>query len=152
MKIRVIRVFFLDSFLFFLKKPMPISAEIKKSIFNKLKSGLEKCTPPMKNSKNKEGVYELMGNKPVPYGYKKEMVPGMYFSSVVTRKDSIDFYFFPLYMNFDAFKESAPALLKCLKGKTCFHFKKEEQVNEKELAALLKKGVQVWKKMGYMAP
>jgi hypothetical protein len=44
----------------------------------------------------------------------------------------------------------APSLSKYLKGKTCFHFKKEEQVNEKELSALLKKGVAAWKKMGYM--
>lgn len=131
---------------------MPITDETRKIIFNKLKKQLEKCTPPMVA---KEGsahhAYELIGNKPVPYGYKKEIIPGMFFAAIANRKDSVTFHFFPSYMNAD-FKNVAPSIYKCLKGKTCFHFKKEEQVNEKELAAMLKKGVQTWKKMGYLAP
>jgi hypothetical protein len=47
-------------------------------------------------------------------------------------------------------KEVAPSLYKCLKGKTCFHFNKEEQVNEKELNLLLEKGMDAWKKSGYL--
>lgn len=101
-------------------------------------------------SKDKEGVFELMGNKTVPYGSKKIMVPGMYFSSVVLRKDMVSYYFFPIYMQQKEFIDLIPTLQKCLKGKSCFNFKKPEQVDKKELAALLKKGVQVWKKMGYM--
>ncbi|MFM7022184.1 MAG: hypothetical protein ACKOXB_04340 [Flavobacteriales bacterium] len=92
----------------------------------------------------------IIGNKPVPYGSKKVIVPGMYFVSVEQRKDSVVFYFFPGYMNAEAYINKAPDLWKCLKGKTCFHFKKESDVNEKELAAILKIGVDAWKKMGYM--
>ena len=101
-------------------------------------------------SKDKEGVYELMGNKPVPYGSKKIIVPGMYFCSVVARKDMISFYFFPIYYHTTDFIDLIPTLAKSLKGKTCFNIKKPEQVNVKELDALLKKGVQTWKKLGYM--
>lgn len=129
---------------------MALTDETRKIIFDKVKKELEKCTPPMAVSKDKEGVYELMGNKPVPYGYKKEIVPGMYFSSVVARKDMISFYFFPIYVKPDAFKDLAPTLFKTLKGKTCFNIKKAEQVDSKELAALLKKGVEAWGKEGYM--
>ena len=43
---------------------MPLTDEDKKIIFNKVKSALEKQTPPMVVCKDKEGVYELMGNKP----------------------------------------------------------------------------------------
>ena len=93
--------------------------------------------------------YQIMGNKAVPYGYDKKIIPGMFFAAIANRKDSVTFHFFPCYMN-PGFKELAPSLFKCLKGKTCFHFKKEEQVNEKELNALLKKGVAAWKKAGYM--
>ena len=128
---------------------MPLSAKTKEAIFRKLKKGMAQCTPPMVCKKNSPAVYELMGNKPVPYGYKKEIVPGMYFCSAVMRSDSVVLYFFPCYMH-PGFKETAPSLFKHLKGKTCFHFKKEEDVNEKELGALLKKGVNVWKKAGYM--
>ena len=129
---------------------MPLNDETRKHIFDTVKSVLEKQSPPLVISKNSAEVFELIGNKPVPYGSKKQIVPGMYFSSVVARKDMVSFYFFPIYYHEDDFKDLIPTLIKCLKGKTCFNFKKVEQVDEKELNALLKKGVQAWKKNGYM--
>ena len=125
--------------------------EIRTAIFSMLENALRKCSPPMvsKSDEKKQSI-ELMGNKPVPYGYDKKIVPGMYFASVAQRKDSVAFYFFPIYYKTDQFKKVAPTLLKCLKGKTCFHFKKEEQINEKELNAVLKLGVKAWKEEGYL--
>ncbi|MBI1770702.1 MAG: hypothetical protein HYR67_20220 [Bacteroidetes bacterium] len=130
---------------------MPITIETRTIIFNTLKRALSKCSPPMlsKGDAKKQSI-ELMGNKPVAYGYAKKIIPGMYFASVAQRKDSVVFYFFPVYYKAEQYKKAAPTLLKCLKGKTCFHFKKEEQVNEKELDALLKLGVQAWKNKGYL--
>lgn len=128
---------------------MSLTAENQKIIFNKLKKSLKKCCPPMVHKKGSAHAFELIGNKSVPYGYKKEIVPGMYFCSVAIRKNSVVFYFFPCYMS-PAFKGTAPSLFKCLKGKTCFHFTSPEQVNEKELDALLKQGITAWKKAGYM--
>ena len=129
---------------------MSLTEEIRNEIFDSVKSCLIKQVPPMVVSKDKEGVYELMGNKPVPYGSTKKIVPGMYFSSVVARKDMISFYFFPIYYHQQDFIDLIPVMSKCLKGKTCFNIKKTEQVNKKELTALLKKGVVTWKKLGYM--
>lgn len=129
---------------------MPLTDESRNEIFNKIKSSLQKCTPPMAISKDKAGtVYELIGNKPVPYGSKKVIVPGMYFSSVVSRKDMVSFYFFPIYVR-DEFSDSIPTMIKYLKGKSCFNFKKPEQVVTKELDTMLKKGIAAWKKLGYM--
>jgi hypothetical protein len=129
---------------------MPLTNETRGSIFNLLKKNLEKCVPPLVVSIDLASKsYELIGNKPVPYGYSKKIVPGMYFASLAQRKDSVVLYFFPAYMN-SKLTDLAPILCKCLKGKTCFHFKKEEQVNEKELSLLLKAGVDAWKKAGYM--
>lgn len=127
---------------------MPFTEETRTNIYNKLKKNLEKFTPPMVERSSENG-YELIGNKPVPYGYDKKIIPGMYFASIANRKDSVAFYFFPAYMN-PKLKETAPAIFKCLKGKSCFHFKKEEQVDEKELNALLKAGLKAWEKEGYM--
>jgi hypothetical protein len=129
---------------------MPLKPEIRESIFNSLKSALEKCQPPMVVSKEKKDVFELMGNKPVPYGSKKTIVPGMYFASVVARKDMVSFYFFPLYYQEKEYANVIPNLMKSLKGKTCFNFRKPEQLNSKELNAMLKKGIQAWKTRGYM--
>jgi hypothetical protein len=129
---------------------MPIKDETRKIIFDKLKKSMERCTPPMvAKASTSNQTYELIGNKAVPYGYDKKIIPGMFFSSIAQRKDSVAFYFFPSYMN-EKLKVVAPTLYKCLKGKTCFHFKKVEQVDEKELGALLKKGMEAWKKAGYM--
>jgi hypothetical protein len=129
---------------------MPITEETRILIFNKLKKNLQKFTPPMVVTiDSPDSSYELIGNKPVPYGYNKKIVPGMFFALLAQRKDSVTLHFFPLYMN-TKLKEVAPSLNKCLKGKTCFHFNKEEQINEKELTSLLEKGMIAWKKLGYM--
>ena len=129
---------------------MPLTEETKTAIFNKVKKQLETCCPPMVGRKSAYHTFEIIGNKPVPYGYKKEIIPGMFFAAAAIRKDMVSFYFFPIYMNAAAFKGIAPNLFKTLKGKSCFNLKKPEQVNEKELATLLKKGMTVWKKAGYM--
>ena len=129
---------------------MPLTAQTRNLIFEKIKSVLQKQSPPMVMSKNSANCFELIGNKPVAYGSKKQLVPGMYFSSVVARKNMISFYFFPMYYHLDDFKDLIPTMIKTLKGKTCFNIKKTEQINEKELSALLKKGVQAWKNNGYM--
>lgn len=100
-------------------------------------------------SKESRDAMELIGNTPVPYGSTKKIVPGMYFCSFVARKDMVSFYFFPLYHD-TSFVEAIPTLRKTLKGKTCFNIKKADQLDEKELAALLKKGVSAWKKAGYV--
>ena len=129
---------------------MAITDATRLNIFNKLKTQLNKIAPPMvAKCDDAAMVYEIMGNKPVPYGHDKKIVPGMYFASIAQRKDSVAFYFFPAYMN-EGMQAYAPSLFKCLKGKTCFHFKKEEQVDEKELANLLQAGLKAWIKLGYM--
>ncbi len=129
---------------------MAISDVTRRLIFNKLKNELDAISPPMVAKSNDETMtYEIMGNKPVPYGHDKRIVPGMYFASIAQRKDSVVFYFFPAYMNPDM-PVHAPALYKCLKGKTCFHFKTEDAVDVVELAQLLQAGLNAWQKMGYM--
>lgn len=129
---------------------MPLKPEVRTRIFKKLKAALKKQVPPMVCFEDKPGAYGIMGNKAVPYGSTKKIVPGMYFSSVVARKDMVSFYLFPVYYHAKEFTDLAPTMIKCLKGKTCFNFRKEEQIVGKELDKLLKKGVKIWKKMGYM--
>jgi len=129
---------------------MPLIPVARKAIFDKLKSALEQQCPPMVCSKDKAGVYEIIGNKPVPYGSTKKVVPGMYFASAVARKDMVSFYFMPIYYHRELFAPVAPSLLKSLKGKACFNFRKVEQVDEKELKALLDRGVKAWRKMKYV--
>ncbi|NVO02834.1 MAG: hypothetical protein HXX09_09055 [Bacteroidetes bacterium] len=129
---------------------MKASDETKMIIFNKLKAHMESMIPPFVVNVGKDpNSFEIIGNTPVPYGASKKMVPGMYFASIAMRKDSVVLYFFPCY-SFPQIIETIPMLAKCLKGKTCFHFSKEDQINEKELSLLLEKGMDLWKKEGYL--
>mgnify|MGYP003333194646 FL=1 len=129
---------------------MALTDEERNEILSIIKSVLEKFSPPMVITKNGEKGIELIGNKAVPYGSKKIIVPGMYFCSAVARKNMVSFYFFPIYMANKEFIDLIPTMKKTLKGKTCFNIKKIEQIDKKELFALVKKGVSVWKKLGYM--
>ena len=129
---------------------MPVTAETKSRILSLLKKIMEENCPPLvvKGSSN-EGI-EVIGNVPTPYGYKKVVVPGMYFASALIRPSNMSFYFFPIYGAPKEFDKLAPSTMKCLDGKTCFHFKKEEQVIEKEIRSLFKKGIEVYKKQGWV--
>lgn len=129
---------------------MPISDLARQEIFDKLRQILLKSSPPLVvNTDIPYQNFELIGNKPVPYGSKKVMVPGMFFACILPRKDSITFHFFPNYMN-PHMQAAAPNLYKYLKGKTCFHFKSSDQVLEEELINLVKEGLKAWEKLGYM--
>lgn len=130
---------------------MPVTIETKEKIIDSLKKILKQYAPPLVQKKTEGATgYELIGNVAAAYGYKKEMVPGMYFASTMMRKDSVAFYFFPTYMNEKEFSSVAPNTYKCLKEKTCLHFKKPEEVNEKELKAMMKKGIDYYKKQGWI--
>ena len=129
---------------------MPITDETRISIFNRLKMNLEKFTPPLVVKANLLNTnYELIGDKPVPYGYSKQIVPGMFFASIAHLKGSVTLHFFPLYMN-PKLQLVAPSLIKCLKGKTCFHFINESQINEEELTLLIENGINAWRTLGYL--
>ena len=129
---------------------MPLTDADRNEIISRLNKSMAKVCPPMIQKSASDKGMEIIGNKPVPYGYKKEIIPGMYFASSVARKDMVSFYFFPCYTQAKALGALAPKLMKCLKGKTCFNIKKVDQVDEKEVTALLKACVKIWKEMGYM--
>jgi hypothetical protein len=65
---------------------VPLKPEVRQNIFNILKAALKEYCPPMVCSKDTSDTYEIIGNKPVPYGSTKKMVAGMYFSSVVVER------------------------------------------------------------------
>ena len=129
---------------------MPSDPTERDALFTQLRAELKKCCPPMIVVKDNDRAFEIAGNKAVPYGSKKKMIPGMHFSSVIIGEASVTFQFFPIYLQTQGYMDIIPTSLKCLKAKTCFNFKKGEQVNTKEISALLKKGIQTWKKLGYM--
>ena len=85
--------------------------------------------------------YQLYNEKPVVVdGRKKDE---MYFAGLIQQKDSVGFYFFPVYSCDDVKAKLPPELLKHLDGKACFHFR--------QLTPELKKNVQEALKIGLKA-
>ncbi|MFT7066037.1 MAG: hypothetical protein ACJAUO_001615 [Sediminicola sp.] len=71
---------------------------------------------------------------------------GFYFATVVPKPKDIRFYFFPIYTHPEPFGALSPAMQKCLKGKSCFHFKSLDETLERELKKMVSLGVQLYKR------
>lgn len=122
----------------------------KQLLFNKLKKIMLENKGPLVVSNQLLNEITLIGNKSVPYGSKKTLIPGMYFASATIRKSSIAFYFFPIYGSMNDFEKIIPNTLKLLKGKTCFHFKNENEIDDSELRKMFKVGISGYKKLGWI--
>ena len=104
------------------------------------------ATPPLAVRKDNENVFEVAGTKPAMQG--KQQVDGYYFGSIVPKPKDIRMYFFPIYTHPDAYDQLSLELLKCLKGKSCFHIKKLSPEMEQEIADMIKKGMKLYAKDG----
>lgn len=129
---------------------MAMDPGTRKAVVEKLAAALRGHCPPLVCVKDTRDACEVIGNIPHPYGSTKKIVPGMHFASVVAHKDMVSFHFMPIYYHRKEFESVAPALLKCLKGKACFNFKTEDQIDTRELDQLLNRGARAWKKLGYI--
>lgn len=109
-----------------------------------LKEILRSHVAPLKIRFETEANFEVAGTKETMQG--KQKVDGMYFASVVPKEKDVRLYFFPIYTHPKEFETVPENLKKCLKGKSCFHFKKLDAELEKEIAAMVKTGVEIFKK------
>lgn len=124
-----------------------MAKEINKTeIFDRLTGLMSKYAEKLKIQANSTDKYELYGTKKVTQA-KKE-IDGMYFSSAVIQKNFVGFYFFPIYTHPDEFGDTPETLKKCLKGKSCFHIKKNDDNLFQEIERILEKGFQFYKKEG----
>lgn len=96
---------------------------------------------------DKEGHYEISYNKEVEMAGKR--YPEVSFASLLIQKGYVGFYFFPVYPMPDLREQLSPALLKCLKGKTCFHIKKEDPVLFEQIDEALETGYEAYSSKGW---
>ena len=113
-------------------------------IQQKLHLLLKSFVPPLRVRKESLEIFEVCGTKQVMQG--KQKVEGFYFASVVPKPKDIRFYFFPIYTHPKQFEMLSQAMQKCLKGKSCFHFKKMDEALINELSNMVALGVQLYKK------
>ncbi|MFM8431418.1 MAG: hypothetical protein ACKOA1_01345 [Bacteroidota bacterium] len=124
--------------------------EIGHASYEAIVSLFKELTPPFVVASESANAIEIIGNTPALYGSTKKTIPGMYFASLVVRKDALSLHFFPIYVEPSLTEGIPDSLLSKLTGKTCFTFKKNHDIDLKSLKKLLKKGAVLWKKKGYL--
>ncbi len=94
------------------------------------------------------GQMVLINEKPVEIDGKLRQE--LWFAAVLVQKGYVGFYFMPVH---DAAEKKAifkPELLKCLKGKSCFHIKKSDPVILQQIEESLAKGYRNHKEKGWL--
>ncbi|WP_316814865.1 hypothetical protein [Pedobacter nyackensis] len=100
------------------------------------------------NRVNSETTYDLWSDKDVVIeGRRRHEV---YFAAVMIRKGHVGFYYMPVYAEPDIKAVFDPVLLKLLKGKSCFHVKKLDDVLLGHIESALAEGYRLYKEKGWV--
>ena len=118
------------------------------SIFGGVKGLLQSFEPQSFTTRTEpSGGFSLYSVKDmVVYGKK---MSELYLAGVAKRKNSVVFYYMPLYGAPELGERLSPSLMKCLKGKTCFHLTKWDAEVEMSVKQALEVGLAVYRKMGW---
>lgn len=120
------------------------------AVYDELVAILTRYSPPFTASdravKNKRNYVLVSENEVVIDGRKK---PEMWFASAIEQKGYIGFYFMPIYC-VPEMKGLSPALMKLLKGKSCFYVKTLTPELKKDIDAALNAGMAAYKKLGWI--
>lgn len=117
-------------------------------IRSRLKNILMSFTGPIKVRVDKLSNFEVAGTIEAMQG--KQLVDGIYFSSIVPKEKDVRFYFYPTYTHPDEFNDLSDSLKKFKKGKSCFHVKYLNEELEQELIRVISKAIEVYKKDGLL--
>jgi hypothetical protein len=72
------------------------------------------------------------------------------FAAAILQKGYVGFYLMSIYMNEPVKKKISPALLKLLKGKTCFQLKQLDDSLLKDIEAALAAGAQYYRERAWV--
>jgi hypothetical protein len=94
------------------------------------------------------GQVSLVNHRPVEINGRKK--PEMWFAGALIQKGYVGFYFMPAYTGDKLTDLFQPELLKCLKGKSCFHIKKDDKQLYAQIKESLKLGFDAFRKRGWI--
>jgi hypothetical protein len=92
---------------------------------------------------DKPGQFGLWSDKPIEIAGRKR--DDVYFAGALVQKGFVGFYFMPVYAEPSLTKQLHPDLVKCLKGKSCFHIKKNDPALMQHIKQALKIGYDNYK-------
>jgi hypothetical protein len=99
-------------------------------------------------AKQAAGQYHLISDREVEIAGRKRN--DIYFASLLVQKGYVGFYYIPVYASPEIKKNLEPELLKCLKGKSCFHIKKLNDKLRTQIKEALKIGYAYYKKQEWL--
>jgi hypothetical protein len=118
----------------------PIFEAIKKLLLPYEKGTMKLISSP--------GQVVLISKKPVEIlGRKRD---DLWFASALVQKGYVGFYYMPVYGDPKVKELVKPGLLKCLKGKACFHIKKYDKEIISQIKDALNVGYNLWHKRGWL--
>lgn len=117
-------------------------------IFNEIKRMLETYKTGNFTIREASGQALLISEKPVVVNSKKR--EEMWFASALIQKGYVGFYFMPVYGMKKVSDQIKPELMKCLRGKACFHIKKFDPILNNQIEEALKIGYSAYKEMGWI--
>ena len=120
---------------------MPIFEQLKKLVSAYAKGHLVE-------SGNQPGGYGLSSNKTIEVAGRQR--DDVYFAGVLVQKGYVGFYFMPVYADPSLKNQLHPDLVKCLKGKSCFHIKKNDPALMQHVKDALKTGYENYKAKGWV--
>ncbi len=94
------------------------------------------------------GQMQLINKRAVVIdGRKKDE---MWFAGLLVQKGYVGFYYMPIYAEPEMRKLFSPEFMKCLKGKACFHIKKNDPLLLADIGKALKVGFEKWKALNWI--
>jgi hypothetical protein len=94
------------------------------------------------------GKLLLISHKPLEIQGRKR--DELWFTSILIQKGYVGFYFMPIYGYKKLGEQIHPQLMKCLKGKACFHIKKNDEELYAQITEVMKLGYEAYKKSGWV--
>jgi hypothetical protein len=136
-------------------KRIPASDEASlESVYAEVKEILARYAPPFKlcdmGVRNKLSAQLVVPNPvaiPGAYGGKPVNVQ---MAAVILQKGYVGFYSMCIYMDGKGKKDISPALMKLLKGKSCFYIKKLDEGLKKDIEASLVVGTKAYRERGWL--
>ena len=94
------------------------------------------------------GQFNLVNHKPVVIAGRERKE--LWFISALVQKGYVGFYYMPINSGGDMRKQFSPEFMKLLKGKACFHIKKNDPAIMKEVEKAFKLGYKTYKDKGWI--
>jgi hypothetical protein len=118
------------------------------AIFDTLKPLLQAYQPPLAPKADAATSFDLWSFKALEIeGRKRKEV---FFAALIIQKSYVGFYFMPVYVNSELVTVFQPELLRCLKGKSCFHIKKLDETLLAQIESALKIGFEMYQQRGWV--